>query len=247
MGKKVIIGGISGTIGAAIAKQLRREDIAVSGFSRASEHHTTYQEEHAGETILTLDATNSNALKEAVPALIGEADEIAYIHAIGSIFLKPAHLVSDEEWDQTLTTNLCSAFYALRSFLPAMQKKRTGSFVFFSSVAAQIGLASHEAIAAAKAGIDGMVKSSAASYASFGIRVNAIAPGLVDTKLAQGFLSHEKSRKVSESMHPLARVGKAEEIASLATWLVSEQGSWMTGQTLSLDGGMSSILPKPRA
>lgn len=247
MAKKVIIGGISGTIGSTIAEQLRNNGYEISGFSRPSDRLSDYQNQFSDETILAIDATDSAQLKEHSASLIGDAADIAYVHAIGSIFLKPAHMIKDEDWDQTLQTNLSSAFYALRTFVPTMQKKRSGSFVFFSSVAAQIGLASHEAIAAAKGGLEGMVKSAAASYVGFNVKVNAIAPGLTDTKLSAPIISSEQGRKISESMHPLGRIGNPQEIASLASWLISDQGSWMTGQVLSLDGGMSSILPKPRA
>jgi NAD(P)-dependent dehydrogenase (short-subunit alcohol dehydrogenase family) len=117
----------------------------------------------------------------------------------------------------------------------------------FSSVAAVSGLANHEAIAAAKGGIDGLVKSLAATYASVGIRANAIAPGLVRTKATAALTASEQAVRISEKLHPLGRLGEADEVASLAAWLVSADAGWMTGQTLSLDGGMSAIVPKPRA
>jgi NAD(P)-dependent dehydrogenase (short-subunit alcohol dehydrogenase family) len=171
----------------------------------------------------------------------------AYVHAIGSVSLKPLHMLSDGDWRDVVGTNLDSAFYAARSCIKPMRKQRSGVFVFFSSVAAGAGLSNHEAIAAAKGGVSGLVRSIAATYASNGIRANAIAPGLVKTPATSMLTSNEQALRISERMHPLGRVGEADEIASLATWMISGEASWMTGQVISMDGGMGSIVPKPRA
>jgi NAD(P)-dependent dehydrogenase (short-subunit alcohol dehydrogenase family) len=171
----------------------------------------------------------------------------AYVHCVGSIFLKPAHLTKPEEWHQTLLLNLTSAFYGLRAAVGAMQGQGGGSVVLISSVAAQAGLANHEAIAAAKSGIEGLVRSAAATYAAQNLRFNAVAPGMVDTRLAQPLLASEQSRTMSERMHPLGRIGKAEQVASLIAWLLSPEADWMTGQVIGMDGGLGAIRPKPRA
>ena len=128
-----------------------------------------------------------------------------------------------------------------------MRSQKKGVIILFSSVAAQAGLSNHEAIGAAKGGIDGLVKSIAATYASMGLRANAIAPGLVETPATAQLTSSEQTRQISERMHPLGRIGRPAEVASLAAWLVSEEASWMTGQVISLDGGMGPVVPKPRA
>ena len=107
------------------------------------------------------------------------------VNCVGSLLLKPAHLTSDKEWDATLINNLHSAFYVLREAARIMMKGGGGSIVLISSAAARVGLANHEAIAAAKAGILGLTLSAAATYASKGIRVNAVAPGLVRTPMTE--------------------------------------------------------------
>lgn len=243
--RRVCIGGISGGIGAALAGRLRNSGVDVCGVARASERLDTFREQHPDIQVAEADFTNSEAVTAAIQDVAGEGLR-GYVHAVGSIFLKPSHMMSDAEWDQVLATNLSSAFYACRAVLGMMRRQKGGSIVLFSSVAARIGLGNHEAIAAAKGGIEGMVRAMAATNASLGIRVNGIAPGLVDTPAAAAMTSNANVRAFSERMHPLGRLGEADEVASLAAWMLSEEASWMTGEVISLDGGMGSVLPKPR-
>ncbi len=118
--------------------------------------------------------------------------------------------------------------------------------MFVSSVAAQTGLPSHEAIAAAKGGINGLVKAAAASYATRNIRINAVAPGMVDTPMAKPIVGNEAGRKISEAMHPLGRIGRADNIAGLIAYLVSPAGDWVTGEIWSVDGGMAHLRSRPK-
>ena len=110
-----------------------------------------------------------------------------------------------------------------------------------SSVAARIGLANHEAIAAAKAGIIGLTLAAAASYAERGIRVNCVAPGLVRTPLTARLTATEAALKVSAAMHPLGRIGEPGDVAAAIAWLLDPQQSWITGQVLGIDGGLATI------
>jgi hypothetical protein len=147
--------------------------------------------------------------------------------------------LTPEEFKETIDLNLTSAFLLLKYAVKPMFATG-GAFVFFSTVATGIGLANHEAIASAKAGIDGLVISGAASYASKGIRVNAVAPGLTETPLASRITSNEAALKASIAMHPLGRIGTASDIASAAAWLVDPRNNWITGQILRVDGGLST-------
>ena len=104
-----------------------------------------------------------------------------------------------------------------------------------------MGLPNHDAIAAAKGGVSALARSSAATYASRGLRVNAIAPGLVDTPLAARLTANPKSLEASRAMHPLGRIGTVDDIAAAACWLLDPATSWVTGQVLSVDGGLSTV------
>ena len=120
-------------------------------------------------------------------------------------------------------------------------KSGGGSVVLVSSAAARVGLANHEAIAAAKAGIIGLTLSAAATYARQGIRFNAVAPGLVRTPLTKGLVASELAEKASIGMHPLGRLGEPEEVAGAILWLLDPAQSWITGQVLGVDGGLANV------
>lgn len=238
-----VIGGITGGIGSALAGILREQGHKVGGYARnAPSDLSDY------DAFTTCDACDSGEVEAAFRSFAEQLDSIdSYTHCIGSILLKPAHLTSPDEWHATIRQNLDSAFFALRAAAKLMPKQGHGSLVFFSTAAAQTGISNHEAIAAAKGGIEAMVRSAAASYAARGLRVNAIAPSLTDTPLSQGITGNAQALEISKRMHPLGAIGRAEDIASLAAWLHSEQARFATGQTFVLDGGISRIVPKPKA
>lgn len=244
--KNILIGGITGGIGSALARQLIAQGHQVSGFARNQERIDALSEE-LGIHAIRCDATDAEALEGAIRELAERHDGIdAYVHAVGSIFLKPAHMTSPDDWLNTLHVNLSSAFYALRAVAKIMQQQAHGNCLFFSTAAAQTGIANHEAIAAAKGGIEAMVRSAAATYSSKGLRINAIAPSLTDTPLAQPIIGSEQARNISERMHPLGAIGDADDVASLAAWLISDQARFVTGQTYVIDGGISTVVPKPK-
>lgn len=164
----------------------------------------------------------------------------AVVNLAGSFLLKPAHLTTDDEFAQQIAANLTSSFIVLRAAAAAMMDTG-GSIVLMSSVAGTIGLANHEAIAAAKAGVDGLVRSAAATYAPRGIRVNAVAPGLTQTPMTERLTSNQASLKASVAMHPLGRIGRPEDIAAAITWLISGSSDWITGQVVGVDGGLSRV------
>jgi NAD(P)-dependent dehydrogenase (short-subunit alcohol dehydrogenase family) len=245
--KTVVIGGITGGIGSALARNLVSQGYLVTGYARDQERIDTLNKE-LGTEATTCDATDPDALRTCLEGFSEQHDRIdAYVHAIGSIFLKPAHMTSPEDWLKTLHLNLSSAFYALGAAARIMQKQASGNCLFFSTAAAQTGIANHEAIAAAKGGIEAMVRSAAATYSSKGLRINAIAPSLTDTPLARPIIGSEKALEISKRMHPLGAIGDAEDVASLAAWLISDQARFVTGQTYVIDGGISTVVPKPKA
>jgi len=167
----------------------------------------------------------------------GEIDGI--VNLVGSITLKPAHLTSDSEWDFTIKQNLTSSFNCVRFGINNLSKN--SSIVLISSVAGQIGLANHEAISAAKAGVIGLTKSSAATYVSRGVRVNCIAPGLVRTPLSQRITENAAALKASTALHPLGRIGETDDIVPAIEFLLGDNSSWVTGQVFGIDGGFSTL------
>jgi len=170
----------------------------------------------------------------------------AVVNCIGSVLLKPAHSTSWDEFQQVLTTNLGTAFAVARN-AGRMLRGQGGSVVLVSTAATRVGLANHEAIAAAKGGIEGLVRSAAATYASAGIRFNAIAPGLVKTPMTQRLWEDPQTAQVSMQMHALGRLGEPGDIARAIAFLLDPANGWITGQILGVDGGLGTIIPRRRA
>lgn len=191
-----------------------------------------------------LDATNSEEVELFFAKAVETCGPLSgAVNLAGTILLKPAHLTNDFEFGDTVLQNLNTAFYVLRAAVRMMQTTG-GSVVLMSSVAAKIGLANHEAIAAAKGGINGLVIAAAATYASKNIRINAVAPALVRTPLAAKITSNELALKASTAMHPLGRIGEPADVAAAIAWLLDAKTTWVTGQVIGLDGGMSTVRGK---
>ena len=217
----------------------------------------------AGHTVTTLarDATRVEPLKAiGVNVVIGDglvdadlatAIEVAKehgngsiagaAHLIGSILLKPPHALKVEDFQSVIQTNLVSAFLSLSMISKSMLRSGGGRLVFTSSVAGSLGLVNHEAIAAAKGGIEAMVRSAAATYAQRKIRVNAVAPGLTETRLGATVLKSDAMREAAVSMIPMRRINEPNEIASAIFWLLTDAPDNFTGQVLNLDGGMANV------
>ncbi len=241
-GSIVIVGASSG-IGAATARLLAEENRALALTTRRP---SDLPDHLAGHPVYELDASNwddVDAVFESIATDAGRIDGV--VHCAGSVFLKPAHLTSEEEYRRVLDTNLSTAFAVVRSATRHMMKTG-GDIVLISSAAARIGLANHEAIAAAKAGVIGLVQSAAATYARQNIRVNGVAPGLVRTPGTKRLTGNEASVKASEAMHPLGRIGEPEDIARCITWLLDAGQSWLTGEVIGVDGGLSHVKPLAR-
>ena len=227
---KILIIAASSSMGQATYKLLHEKGFEVI---------KTAQDNSKIDPDYILDATNFRET-EKIFEEIGEISGV--ICFAGSLLLKPAHLTSFEEYSETINKSLTAAFSITRAAGKYMQSG--GSVVLISSAASISGFANHEAIAAAKGGINSLVLSASATYAKQNLRFNAIAPGLVETNLTQKLTSNETSRKVSESMHPLGRIGTVDDIARASLFLLDPQNDWITGQILGIDGGLSNIRPK---
>tara|TARA_B110000444_G_scaffold254042_2_gene285889 strand:- start:3835 stop:4566 length:732 start_codon:yes stop_codon:yes gene_type:complete len=189
------------------------------------------------------DALSPTDLAKAieVAAEQGDGKISGMAHLVGSILIRPPHAVKVEAFEEVIQTNLVSAFMALSMTCKALLKSGGGRVVFTSSVAASLGLVNHEAIAAAKGGIESMVRSAAATYAKRNIRVNAVAPGLTDTKLSEPITRSEAMLESAVSMIPMKRINQPEEIAETMYWLLSTAPDNLTGQIIHLDGGMKNV------
>jgi NAD(P)-dependent dehydrogenase (short-subunit alcohol dehydrogenase family) len=238
-----VILGAGGGIGSATARVLAGQGARLMLAGRTPGPLEALAAETGG-IAYPLDATRTAEVAAAVEWAVtefGRVDGIA--NCVGSLLLKPAHITTDDEWDETISTNLRSAFAAVRAGARAMRADG-GSIVLMSSAAAQIGLANHEAIAAAKGGISGLTLAAAASYASSGIRVNAVAPGLVRTELTARLTSSEKAEAASLAMHAIGRLGEPEDVAAAIVFLLDPANSWITGQVIGVDGGLGSVRPR---
>ena len=246
--KVIAIGGIGGGIGSQLAEQLHASGKQVVGFGRSADKLESVSAQASGIHTAQVDACDPDAVNAYFASIVEQFGRLdGYVHAIGSIYLKPAHLTSDADWAEVIQTNLNTAFFTLRAATKQMQRLGGGACVYFSSVAAQTGIANHEAIAAAKGGIEAMVRAAAATYAPRGIRINAIAPSMTDTPLAQPIIGSPQGLAMTQRMHPLGDIVSPDSVAKLANWLLSDNALSVTGQTFVIDGGLSSILPKPRA
>jgi len=191
-----------------------------------------------------LDATDFEAVGRTfaiAQETLGGIDGV--VCCAGSLLLKPAHLTSWNEYLSTVNANLTTSFAVVHAAGQYMNRAG-GSVVLVASAAPLKGIANHEAIAAAKGGVISLARSAAATYASANIRFNVVAPGLVVTKMTTKLTQNELGRKASEAMHALRRLGTVEAIASAITFLLDPTNSWITGQVLAVDGGLSTLMPR---
>lgn len=240
----LLITGASGGIGQAVVARLagRHHLLLVA---RDEERLRAVAAVHPGCTVLAVDCASeagviaiANTL-DTLPPLAG------FAHLVGSLQLRPLHRMQLSEWRACHATNLDSAFLVLRLAVQRLIAQGTPlAGVFMTSVAAELGLANHEAIAAAKAGIAGLMRAAAATYADKGLRLNAVAPALTATPMTAGFLTSPAAREQLAARHPLGRIGTPDDQAAAIAWLLSAESSWVTGQVLGVDGGMGTLRPQ---
>lgn len=228
----LIVNG-SGAIGSSIIKGLNDKSVNLIITS------STGEDVHGNKT-MHWKYSGSDSVESLFESIKNEHSQLdSVVNCLGSIFLKPAHLTSVQDFDEVLDINLKSSFLILKNSVP-MMRKNGGNLLFFSSAASSIGMANHEAISAAKGGIEAMVRSAAATYAKNNVKVNAIAPGLVDSNLSKNIVSNEAALNVSKRMHSVGRIGTPDDISKFAIPLIVDNSSWVTGSIINIDGGLST-------
>lgn len=244
----LVIGGTSG-IGRATVELLLARGAEVIAAGRNVDRLGQLEAELPGARLLTrvLDARDL----EAVSALVGELHNASpltgLVNLAGAIALKPAHRTSPADWANLVGQNLTTAFATVRAAgahlasNPSAPSSRPASVVLVGTAAARIGLPNHEAIAATKAGIEGLVLSAAATYAKRNLRFNAVAPGLTRTPLAGVLATDPKMIEAGLKQHPVGRLGEPCDIARAIVWLLDPDNAWVTGQVLAVDGGLSTL------
>jgi NAD(P)-dependent dehydrogenase (short-subunit alcohol dehydrogenase family) len=229
MSNYFIVGASSG-IGKAIA-----EDLAKAGHQVYATYNKNACNSHENLQYHSLDVLSENYDLSFLPDKI---DGIVYCP--GSIVLKPFHRIKAEDFLSDYQLQTIGAIKTIQAVLPRLKESGNGSVVLFSTLAVQTGLNFHSLVASSKGALEGLTRALAAEFAPT-VRVNCIAPSLTDTPLAGSLLNTEEKRLANAQRHPLKRIGTAEDISNLACFLLSDKSTWMTGQILHLDGGMSVI------
>ena len=224
----LMIGGSYG-IGLPLVKILNKE------FNVHVACRTNDQLQSENVNFIKFDALNDEFDNSLIP------DEIhGFVYLPGSINLRPFKGLSVEAFKQDLEINLISLIKVLKTVMPKLVASDNSSIVLMSTVAVQRGMPFHSSVSASKGAIEGLTKSLAAEYAPK-IRVNAVAPSIVDTPLANRFLNNDLKIEKSAQKHPMKRVGNSADIAETINFLLSEKSSWMTGQIIGVDGGTSTL------
>lgn len=225
--KTTIIIGASSGVGKALANKLICKGENVIAFSRS-------QPDSNFTSFIPFDILSDNEL----PKIDGVIDGLVYCP--GSINLKPFRSLKKQDFLNELEINVFGAIKSIQAYLPNLQLSTQASIVLYSTVAVQMGMPFHTSISVAKGAVEGLTKSLAAELAPK-VRVNCIAPSLTQTAMAEKLLNTPEKIEASNNRHPLKRVGTVDDIANATEFLLSPNASWISGQVVHVDGGMSSL------
>jgi NAD(P)-dependent dehydrogenase (short-subunit alcohol dehydrogenase family) len=231
MNKNILIVGGNSGIGYSCVKALSQQN-KILCLSRSNSQKSLMDNVEYIEGDVCDDAMDYSFIPEKLDTLI---------YCPGTINLKPFASLKNDDFKHDFNINVIGMINVIKASLQALKKSGNASVVSFSTVAVSQGMSFHASVATAKGAIEGLARSLAAEYAPSGIRFNVIAPSLVNTPLASGLTKSESRLTTISKRHPLNRIGEPDEIASLVSFLVSDEASWMTGQVLHIDGGISSI------
>jgi len=240
MSSIALITGASGGIGRALAHRLHGQGIRVAAVGRDASRLADVD----AAVRIVADTTAPEGAALAIAACqeaLGAAPTLL-AHCVGSTLIAPLHRTRIEAYREVMRVNLDSAVFMLQAWIAGLQGG-PGAAVFASSVVARIGVANHEAIAAAKGGVEALVRSAAATYASQGVRVNAVAPGMTETPMTAGMLKMPAMREGAARQYPLGGVQSADQVSDVMAWLLGDGAARLTGQVIAVDGGFTTVRP----
>ncbi|WP_419802615.1 SDR family NAD(P)-dependent oxidoreductase [Mucilaginibacter sp.] len=232
--KNIIIAGGTSGIGLALVKQLAAAGAKVFVVSRNIGTDLPENVTHIPHDFTSDDTVFTAQFPEKIDGLV---------YSVGSINLKPFQRLQREDYLNDFKLNVLGAVSLIQASLKALKASGNASVVLFSTVAARTGMSYHASVAVSKGAVESLAVSLAAEFASGKIRVNVIAPSLTNTPLAQNLLSTPEKQEASAKRHPLGKFGQPDDIASAAKFLLSDESSWITGQILNIDGGLSTLKP----
>lgn len=240
MTDRVLILGATGAVGTALALRVAARGAQPVLMARDPDRLAELAARLPGAQTALVDVTDLVALKAAILALGTPLSGLAF--CVGSIVLKPLSRTTEADMLDTFRLNAVSAAMAVQAAAPALAAGQ-GSVVLFSSVAARAGFTNHLAIATAKAAVEGMTVAMAAELAP-NVRVNCIAPSLTRSRIAEPLIKNPAMAEAIAKLHPLPRLGEADDIAAMADMLLSPASRWVTGQVIGVDGGRGSLRTK---
>ena len=239
-----LIFGATGGMGTAILRGLGQQGYRVTAVGRDEQHLAVMAQETQCD-IHTLQRPSDFLRVEEIVAAANSTQPVSVVvNCLGSIWLKPSSATSESDWSDLVSLHLSSCFGITRAV--AKKIRQPCKVVFFSSAAAQTGMPNHEAIAAVKAGVEGLVRSAAATYARRQLSFYAIAPGMVETGATEHLLVSDAMKQLSATQHPLGRIGQPDDIAKWVAAIINPHLQWASGMVLPVDGGLAHLRGLPR-
>ncbi len=244
-----LVTGARGGIGREVVAQLRAAGHRVAAVGRDADALASVE----ADAHIAADTTTPEGAAAAIAACraqLGTAPALL-AHCVGSTLIAPLHRNTPAQLREVMRVNLDSALFMLQAWIEGLRgggesSPSGGAAVLVSSVVARIGVANHEAIAAAKGGIEALARSAAATYAPLGLRVNAVAPGMTETPMTASMLRADAMREGAGKQYPLGGVQTAAQVADTIAWLLSDGAARITGQVIAVDGGFTSVRPLVR-